>query len=124
MTQYNGCLRTVWEEGMFMQNWIGWLIAGISIAGLLALWFAAARRELSQAKRSVEHAIRQVELHVDGCMQAGNGPYKAAAIHSLGISRSIYREAIKNYETVRHKPVNRLPAFLLGYGDIPEKDEL
>jgi len=109
---------------MFMQNWLAWLVAGISTAGLVALWFALARRELSQAKRSVEHAIRQVKLHVDGCAQACNGPYKAAALHSLNISRSIYREAVINYQTARHKLVNRLPALLLGYGDIPEKDRL
>lgn len=107
-----------------MQNWLAWLVAGISTAGLVALWFALARRELSQAKRSVEHAIRQVKLHVDGCAQACNGPYKAAALHSLNISRSIYREAVINYQTARHKLVNRLPALLLGYGDIPEKDRL
>lgn len=107
-----------------MQYWIAWLIAGISTAGLVSLWFAIARRELSQAKRSVEHAIRQVKLHVDGCAQACNGPYKAAALHSLNISRSIYREAVINHEAVRHKLVNRLPALLLGYGGIPEKDGL
>lgn len=107
-----------------MQYWIIWLIAGVVTAGLVAFWFAAARNKLLHAKRSVEHAIRQVKLHMDGYAQACNGPYKAAALHSLNISRSIYSEAVANYEAVRHKPVNRLPVLLLGYGDIPEKDEL
>ena len=103
-----------------MQNWIAWLIAGISTAGLVAFWFAAARNELLQARRSVEHAIRQVKLHMDGCAQACHGPHKAAAAHSLNISRSIYREAVKSYEKVCRKPVNRLPALLLGFGPITE----
>ena len=107
-----------------MQYWIIWLIAGASAAGLVTVWFAASRSKLMHAKRSVDHAIRQVKLHMDGYAQACNGPYKAAALHSLNISRSIYREAVINYETARHKLVNRLPALLLGYGDIPEKDRL
>lgn len=107
-----------------MQYWIIWLIAGVSTAGLVTIWFAAARSKLLHAKRSVDHAIRQVKLHMDGYAQACNGPYKAAALHSLNISRSIYRDAITNYEAVRHKPVIRLPALLLGYGDMPEKDGL
>ena len=46
----------------------------------------------------------------------------AAAANSLSVSRSIYRVAVKNYEAVRYKPVNRLPAFLLGYRTIPKTD--
>lgn len=106
-----------------MSNWIPWVIAGISTAGLVIVWFVSAYRELARAKQSVENAIRQVKLHIDGCAQVCHGPYEAAAENSLSVSRSIYHEAIKSYEAIRHKPVNRLPALLLGYCAVPKADE-
>lgn len=105
-----------------MTVWVFWLLAGVSWASLLIIWFVLASRKLMWAKRSVESAIRQVRLHVDGCAQVRQGPYEAAAANSLSVSRLIYREAVKNYEAVRCKPVNRLPAFLLGYGALPKTD--
>gem|GEM_PF-6290703 len=30
------------------------------------------------------------------------------------MSRTIYREAVKNDDITRYKPMNRLPAYLLG----------
>ena len=105
-----------------MPVWIAWVIAGISTAGLVALWFVTAHRELLQAKRSVENSIRQISLHKDGYAEIYEGPYKGAATHSLNVSRTIYCEAVKNYEAVRYKPVNRLPAFLLGYRAIQHVD--
>ena len=105
-----------------MTPWIAWLIAGVSTAGLMAIWFVSAYRELAQAKQSVENAIRQVRLHVDGFAQVCHGPYEAAAANSLSVSRTIYCEAVKNYEAARYKPVNRLPALLLGYHAIQKAD--
>lgn len=90
------------------------------MAGLMTVWFVSAYRELAKARRSVANATRQVQLHIDGQAQVRGGPYEAAAVNSLSISRTIYREAIKNYEAVINKPVNRLPALLLGYYAIPK----
>lgn len=105
-----------------MPDWIAWFIAGISTTGLVTVWFVSAHRDLARAKQSVENAVRQIRLHIDGQAQVRGGPYEAAAVNSLCISRSIYCEAVKNYETVRHKPVNRLPALFLGYCAIPKTD--
>lgn len=105
-----------------MITWIAWLLAGVSTAGLVIIWFVSTHRELARAKQSVENAIRQVRLHVDGCAQVCHEPYEAAAANSLSVSRLIYREAVKNYEATRYKPVNRLPALLLGYRAIPKAD--
>lgn len=103
-----------------MPDWIAWLLARIGTAGSVIIWFVSACRKLAQAKQSVENAIRQVRLHIDGCAQVCHGPYEAAAANSLSVSRSIYREAVMNYEAARYKPVNRLPALLLGYHAIPK----
>jgi hypothetical protein len=111
-------------ERLIITFWIAWILAGVSMAGLVIIWFVSAYRELKQARQSVENAIQQIRLHIDGHAKVRGGPYEAAAANSLSVSRSIYREAVKNYEAVRHKPVNRFPALLLGYSDIPEKDEL
>ncbi len=106
-----------------MPDLIPWLIAGISTAALVAIWFVTAHRELARAKQSVENAIRQVRLHLDGHEQVRNGPYEAAASNSLNVSRSLYREAVKNYQIVRYKPVNRIPALFLGYEGIKSDNE-
>ena len=103
-----------------MTVWFVWLLVGVGSAGLLIIWFITVHRELARAKQSVANAIRQVRLHIDGRAQVSGGPYEAAAANSLSISRTIYREAIKNYEAVINKPVNRLPALLLGYYAIPK----
>ena len=106
-----------------MTVWIAWLLAGVSTAGLVTVWFVSAYRELARAKQNVKNAIRQVRLHVDGCAEVCYGPYAAAAANSLSISRAIYHEAVKNYHTIRRKPVNWLPALLLGYRTIKKTDE-
>ena len=106
-----------------MPDWIAWLIAGISTAGLVIIWFVSAYRNLARAKQSVENAIRQLRLHIDGQSQVRGGPYEAAAANSLSISRSIYREAVKKYHAVRCKPVNRLPALFFGYHAVKKADE-
>lgn len=101
-----------------MPDWIAWGIAGISTAGLVTVWFVMAHRELARARQSVENAARQVRLHIDGRAQVRDGPYEAAAANSLNVSRSIYRESIKNYQSARRKLMNWLPALLLGYRNI------
>lgn len=105
-----------------MVTLIAWLLAGASTAGLVIIWFVSAYRELVRAKQSVENAVQQVKLHIDGYAQVCHGPYEAAAENSLSVSRLIYREAVKNYEAARYKPVNRLPALLLGYRAISKAD--
>lgn len=101
--------------------WFSWLIAGLSTTGLIALWFGSAVKELEQSKESVDNAIRQIQLHLESSSQVWESSYKAAALHSLRVSGDIYQEAVKNYEAVRCKPLNRLPAFLLGYRAIPKE---
>ena len=105
-----------------MTAWIAWLLAGVSTVGLVIIWFVSAHRELARAKQSVENAIRQVRLHIDGQAEVRGGPYEAAAAISLSVSRSIYHETVKNYEAARYKLVNRLPALLLGYRAIQKTD--
>ena len=105
-----------------MTAWIAWLLAGVSMGGLLVIWLVSACRKLTRAKQSVENAIRQVRLHIDGFAQVCNGPYEAAAANSLSVSRLIYREAVKNYEAEIDKPFNRLPALVLGFRAISETD--
>ena len=105
-----------------MTAWFVWLLVGVGSAGLLIIWFITVHRELARAKQSVANAIRQVRLHIDGRAQVSGGPYEAAAANSLSISRSIYHESVKNYEAALYKPVNRIPALLLGYSAIQKTD--
>lgn len=98
-----------------MPVWIAWLIAGISTAGFVAIWFSTAHRELLRGRQSVENAVRQIQLHVDACPQVRGGPYDETAMSALDTSRMIYRETVKGYNRIVRRPMNRIPALILGY---------
>ncbi len=97
-------------------------MSGICAAGLVIVWFALARRELAQAKSSVEAAVRQIQIHMDGLAQVRGGPYETAADAAQSLSWSIYRKAVSHYEICRYKPLNRLPALLFGYRSFQKAD--
>lgn len=104
-----------------MINWFAWFIAGVSTTAFILIWFVTVDRELEKSKESVDNSLRQIKLHLEGASQVGEGQHKAAALNSLSVSRDIYQEAVKNYEALRCKLVNRLPAFILGYRSIPKE---
>lgn len=57
-------------------------------------------------------------LHGDLYPRVRDGPDKAAAQSSIDTTQMIYREVVKKYEYIRRKPMNRIPAFVFGFGEV------
>lgn len=66
----------------------------------------------------VECAGRQIDFHTQTVSKTRDGPYEQAAANSLRTAERVYRETVKDYDKVRKKPINRFPAFILGYGPV------
>ena len=96
-------------------------MAGISTAGFVTFWFTVAYQELSKAAQNVENAQRQLRLHSELYPTVWQGPNEAAAKNSLATAQMIYQEVVKNYECTRRKPLNRIPAFVLGFREIEQE---
>lgn len=111
---------TAQRRGLVFMTWLAYLIAGISTAGFVAIWFVNAGKELSRAKQSMEVALRQLRLHQDAYPQVRDGPYARAADNARMTAHMIYLETVRGYEATRQRPMNRLPALLLGYFQMKE----
>lgn len=107
-------------------TWLAYFIAGVSTTGFVSIWFMTSAKDLSHAKKDVEGALQQLQLQEDAYPQVQNGPYEKTAYHSLEIARLIVQETQKGYEQTRHKFMNRIPAFVLGYRPLRDwgKDHL
>lgn len=90
-------------------------IAGLSTAAFIAIWFTTAYRELAHAKQCVENAAQQLQLHKGNFPQMQGGPNEPAAAQSMDAAHIIHQAVVKNYIAVRHKPMNRIPAMLMGF---------
>lgn len=98
-----------------MPTLIAYFIAGICVAGFVAIWFTTAYKELSAKRNSLSDLEEQMRLHEKLSSQARDGPNAGAAAGMLEISRMLCREATKSYNRVLRKPANRLPALLMGF---------
>jgi Tfp pilus assembly protein PilV len=94
---------------------IACFIAGICVAGFITLWFKTAHQELSAKHSSLTDLESQLHLHEQLAAQVRAGPDAQAAANMLETSRMLCREAAKGYNRVLRKPMNRIPALLMGY---------
>jgi len=101
---------------------IAYFIAGISTAAFLTLWFVTSYRELARIKEEVVAAAEMVKMHRTLYMQELGGPNMKAAKRMLDTSNMVYMEIVKSYNVCLKKPLNRLPALMLGFHYI-SKDE-
>ena len=103
-----------------MPTIIACLIAGICASAFVTIWFTTAYRELSVKRGSLTDLREQMCLHERLFSQARDGPDTQPAARMLETSRMLCREAAKSYNGVLHKPMNRVPALLLGFRDAEE----
>lgn len=94
---------------------LGWLIAGISIVSLIALWFSVSFKELSAKRKSLDTIDEQVKIHRRLYMQERGGENDEAAQKILESKLMVYREVEKSYNSLIKKPMNRIPACLMGF---------
>ena len=97
-----------------MPSWIAWLVAGISTAAFISLWFWEARRVLQTRKSMVESAAGQLAL----CRKRESG-VKAEHSEVLRRCESIYRQAAEHYNAALARPWIYLPGKLQGFQKEP-----
>ena len=95
-----------------MVPWLVSLIAIVSTAVCIFLWFRDVRRVMRERKSTVESAARQVAVCQDRACKARGDPDAAAV---LARSEDIYQQAVDIYNRTLQKPWNCLPAHLMGY---------
>ena len=88
------------------------LIAVISTALCLFLWFRDVRRIMKEQKSTVESARRQLASSRERAAKARGDPNAAAVLER---SESIYRQAVEHYNQTLRKPWVCPPAALMGF---------
>ncbi len=94
---------------------LGWLIAGICIVLFVILWFSVSVRELSAKRKSLDAINEQVQIHRRLYMQERGGENDAAAHNVLENKLMVYREVEKDYNQLLKSPMNRIPAYFMGF---------
>ena len=94
---------------------LGWFTAGIFVTAFVTLWFTVSYRELSIKKKSLTAIGEQVKIHRTLYMQERGGENDAAAQKILENKLMVYREVVKNYNEVLKRPINRIPAYIMGF---------
>lgn len=94
---------------------LGWFVAGICVTAFVTLWFIVSFKELSSKKRSLETISEQVQMHRRLYMQERGGENDAAAQNILENKLMVYREVEKNYNALLKRPMNRIPAYIMGF---------
>ena len=95
-----------------MTTCVAWIIAGVSTLVCLTLWFREVGRVMRERKSTVDSAAAQLEI----CRRrVAQSMEDADASAVLARSEDIYRQAVAQYHYQLERPLNRLPAMLLGY---------
>jgi hypothetical protein len=94
---------------------LGWFIAGICLAAFITLWFAVSFKELSTMQKSLDTISEQVHMHRRLHMQERGGENDAGAQKILENKLMVYREAVKKYNVLLKRPLNRIPGYILGF---------
>lgn len=88
------------------------LVAVVSTAAFLFLWFRDVRRIMRERKSTVESAKAQLSIFRDKAHKARDDPDAAAVLER---SESIYRQAVDHYNQTLRKPWVYPPAALMGF---------
>lgn len=88
------------------------LVAVVSTAAFLFLWFRDVRRIMRERKSTVESARAQLDIFRDKAHKARDDPDAAAVLQR---SESIYRQAVEQYNRTLRKPWVYPPAALMGF---------
>ncbi len=102
---------------------LGWFIAGIFVTAFVTLWFIVSFKELSARWKSLDKISEQVQMHRRLHMQERGGENDEASKKMLENKLMVYREEKKKYNAILKKPMNRIPAFILGFHPVGEGHE-
>ena len=108
--------------GVFMTVAIlGWFIAGIWVTAFVTLWFIVSFRELSAKQKSLDTISEQVHMHRRLHMQERGGENDTASHKILEHKLMVYREIVKDYNILIKRPMNRIPAYIMGFRPVGEE---
>ncbi len=94
---------------------LGWFIAGICVTALVTLWFIVSFKELAAKRKSLDAIAEQVQIHRRLYMQERGGENDAAAQNMLENKLMVYREVERGYNALLRRPMNRIPAYIMGF---------
>ncbi len=104
-----------------MPTLIASFIAGICAAGFVTIWFKTTYSELSKKRNCLADLEDQLRLHEELYAQARDSSDVWSANKMMETSRMLCREASKSYNRILHKPMNRVPALLMGFRAVDEE---
>ncbi len=93
----------------------GWFVAGICVAAFVTLWFIVSFKELSAKQKSLDTISEQVQMHRRLLMQERGGENDMAAQKILENKLMVYRKIKKDYNVLLKRPMNRIPAYIMGF---------
>ena len=88
------------------------LVAVVSTAAFLFLWFRDVRRIMRERKSTVDSAKAQLNVFREKAHKARDDPDAAAVLQR---SESIYRQAVEHYNRTLRRPWVYPPAALMGF---------
>ena len=94
---------------------LGWFMAGICVLVFVTLWFIVCFRELSTKRKRLTAISEQVQIHRRLYMQERGGENDAAAQKIFENKLMVYREVEKEYNLLLKRPMNRIPAYVMGF---------
>lgn len=106
-----------------MPTFIACFVAVICVAGFVTIWFTTAYNELSAKRNCLVDLDEQLRMHEGLYAKARDGQYVGSANGMLETSRMLCREATKSYNRILHKPMNRVPAMLMGFRTVDEVNQ-
>lgn len=103
---------------------IACIIAGICAAGFVTIWFVTAYAELSAKRKSLADLDEQLRLHEELYAQLRDRADAHPSAGMLETSRMLCREVSKSYNRILRKPMNRIPALLMGFRAVDEGNDI
>ena len=104
-----------------MALFFAWFVAFASLTLSLSLWFRDVRRIMNERMNVVEIAAGQLSVFRDRAFKSREDP-KAAAVFER--SERIYQQAVDIYNFTLQKPWNRLPARMMGFRRVSDKETI
>ncbi len=98
-----------------MPTIIACLIAGICAAGFVTIWFTTVNQKLSLKRNILSDLQEQRRMHERLAFEAKDGPDARVAAGMFETSQMLCREAAKSYNCLLRKPMNYIPALIMGF---------
>lgn len=95
------------------------LIAAVCASLCLFLWFRDVRRVMRERRSMVESAAGQLRLSREKLMRMPQDPKTAAVLER---SERIYAQAVELYNHTLRRPFYMLPARLMGFRPIGDRE--